>query len=83
MTKQITLTVLVDQLTPDLVDQIFALAEETKQEGEPTCLLKFRLIDVSQKMEVTMPSKKLKVFPSNQFMQAIVDLEPFVRMKLA
>ena len=83
LTKQITLTVFVDQLTPDLVDQIFTLAEETKQEGEPTCLLKFRLIDVSQKMEITMPSRKLKIFPSNQFMKAIGEMDPKVKMKLS
>jgi DNA polymerase III subunit alpha len=65
-TKHITLKISINDLVPDLIDEIFEISKKNKGE----CALSFLVTDEKEKLTIDMSSGNIKVNPS-RFLRAI------------
>ena len=73
--KAISVYINIENLSESIVDHLFAIAAQSSNAGVPNCQMRFIILDAENKMDVTMPSKTIKVFLSNDFIEALNKLQ--------
>lgn len=81
MLKSITLNVPVDEVTESFIEYLEGLIKENNKEKPGTCTLKINVMDNEDDIQVTLPSRKVRINPDNLFLNTIQDL-PNVTFKL-
>jgi DNA polymerase III subunit alpha len=81
MLKSVTLTVALQEVSEGFIKILDAMVKENTKEKEGTCFLKINLIDAEENIELTLPSRKIKINPDNAFLQAVKNM-PHVSYKL-
>ena len=76
LTKSMTITCYLSDLNEQLLHQIVGLIDEnTKTEQQKNCELKIKVIDQEQGIAMEMPSRRCKINPSNDLLQALEQLK--------
>lgn len=76
LTKSMTITCYLSDLSEQLLHQIVGLIEEnSKTDLQKNCELKIKVIDQEQGIAMEMPSRRCKVSPSNELLQALDQLK--------
>lgn len=76
LTKSMTITCYLSDLNEQLLHQIVGLIEEnSKTDLQKNCELKIKVIDQEQGIAMEMPSRKCKISPSNELLQALDQLK--------
>ncbi|MDO7744173.1 MAG: hypothetical protein MUP99_10375, partial [Pedobacter sp.] len=72
LAKCITIQVPIQGISEDFITKIYELVEENKQNTEQqNCQLNFVVYDREQNVSLDLPSKSLKINPSNQFLDQL------------
>jgi len=75
LAKCITIQVPIQGISDDFITKIYELVEENKQNTEQqNCQLNFVVYDREQNVSLDLPSKSLKINPSNQFLDQLTAL---------
>jgi DNA polymerase-3 subunit alpha len=73
LTKTITVNVALNDLNDDFIERINSIINAGGAAEPRNCQLQFKVTDREQNIAVTMPSKKVKVNPSNELLQMLTD----------
>ena len=76
MSKCLTIQFPLHQLSQDFISQLDELVRaNSEQNPQRNCQLKFTVFDAEETIAVEMPSKSLKIFPSNEFLEHLHTLQ--------
>lgn len=76
MTRSLTIQVPLSVISDEFVDRIVRLIEENaKNESPKNCVLKFNVIDRDDNISVELQSKRVRVNPSNELLEALMMIE--------
>ncbi|WP_443939780.1 DNA polymerase III subunit alpha [Pedobacter sp. MW01-1-1] len=76
LTKSLTIQVPIERISEDLMRQIEDILEENRTTTEQqNCQLNFAIYDREKEFMLDMPSKKLKINPSNRFLEQLMGLQ--------
>jgi DNA polymerase-3 subunit alpha len=82
MSKCLTIQLPLTVLSTDFMEQIDEIVKtNAEQNPERKCQLKFMILDYDEETVLEMPSKTIKISPSNEFLEKISNLTG-VRYKL-
>ncbi|MEJ7560555.1 MAG: DNA polymerase III subunit alpha [Pedobacter sp.] len=79
LAKCVTIQIPLEKVTDDLMAQIQALLEQNKQNTEhQRCQLLFEISDWEQNVRIKMPSKSIKINPTNHLLEQLrmLDVNP-------
>ncbi len=75
MSKCLTIQLPLSELSEAFIERMDEiLRENASQNPERKCQLKFNLLDFDETIALEMPSKSLKIFPSNEFLEDLKTL---------
>jgi DNA polymerase-3 subunit alpha len=75
LTKCITIQIPIEDINDELISSVDELIEENKSSTEEqNCLLHFAVYDREQGVLLDLPSKSLKINPSNRFLERLTAL---------
>ncbi|SDM07400.1 DNA polymerase III subunit alpha [Pedobacter antarcticus] len=75
LAKSITLQIPIQGISDQIISQIYELIAENQENTEQqNCMLNFTVYDREQQVSLELPSKSLKINPTNQFLEQIKSL---------
>ncbi|WP_423147769.1 DNA polymerase III subunit alpha [Rubrolithibacter danxiaensis] len=76
MSKCLTIKFPLHELSDSLIVKIDELIKvNTEENPQRNCLLKFAVYDTEDSLSLEMPSKNVKIFPSNEFLGQLAELK--------
>ena len=76
LTKSMTISCYLSDLNEQLMHEIVAILEEnSKTDAQKNCELKIKVIDQEQGIAMEMPSRKVRLYPSNELLKALEQLK--------
>jgi len=81
MLKSITLNVPLRDISDKFIQKLETLVKENTKEKDGTCYLKINVMDSEEGIQLTLPSRKVRVNPDNNFLSTIQNM-PNVTFKL-
>lgn len=81
MLKSITLNVPLKDISDGFIQNLESLVKENTKEKQGTCYLKINVMDSEEGIQLTLPSRKVRVNPDNSFLSTIQNM-PNVTYKL-
>jgi DNA polymerase-3 subunit alpha len=81
MLKSITLNIPLRDISDDLIKHLDSLVKENTKEKDGTCYLKINVMDAEDNIQLTLPSRKIRVNPDNSFLSRIQTI-PNISYKL-
>jgi DNA polymerase-3 subunit alpha len=81
MLKSITLNVPLKDISDKFIQHLESLVKENTKEKDGTCYLKINVMDAEDGIQLTLPSRKVRVNPDNAFLSTIQNM-PNVTYKL-
>ncbi len=81
MLKSITLNVPLKDISDKFIQYLESLVKENTKEKDGTCYLKINVMDAEDGIQLTLPSRKVRVNPDNAFLNTIQNM-PNVTYKL-
>ncbi|NEU07724.1 DNA polymerase III subunit alpha [Flavihumibacter sp. R14] len=82
MAKCLTIQLSLNELSPDFIGKIDEIVNHNKEQNpNRNCQLKFQIFDYDEETTLEMPSKSVKINPSNEFLEHLAKLNG-VRYKL-
>ncbi|MCC6690757.1 MAG: DNA polymerase III subunit alpha, partial [Bacteroidia bacterium] len=81
MTKSLTIHISLAELNDSFIDKIFGLVKNSTADSNSNCFLRFAVYDKSENLDIILPSKKVKVNPSNELL-ATLEKIPGVGVRL-
>ncbi|WP_219224290.1 DNA polymerase III subunit alpha [Pedobacter antarcticus] len=75
LAKSITLQIPIQGISDQIISQIYEMiAENQENTDQQNCMLNFTVYDREQQVSLELPSKSLKINPTNQFLEQIKSL---------
>ena len=81
MLKSITLNVPLKDISDNFIKNLDTLVKENTKEKDGTCYLKINVMDSEEGIQLTLPSRKVRINPDNLFLSTIQSM-PNVTYKL-
>ena len=81
MLKSITLNIPLRDISDNLIKHLDSLVKENTKEKDGTCYLKINVMDAEDNIQLTLPSRKIRVNPDNSFLSRIQTI-PNISYKL-
>ena len=81
MLKSITLNVPLKDISDSFIKHLESLVKENTKEKEGTCYLRINVMDAEDGIQLTLPSRKVRVNPDNSFLSTLQNM-PNVTYKL-
>lgn len=81
MLKSITLNIPLKDISESFIKNLDLLVKENTKEKDGTCYLKINVMDAEEGIQLTLPSRKVRVNPDNSFLSTIQNI-PNVTYKL-
>jgi DNA polymerase-3 subunit alpha len=76
MSKCLTIQFPLHQLSDTFISEMDELVRvNTEQNPQRNCQLKFTVFDSEETIAIEMPSKSVKIFPSNEFLEHLHKLQ--------
>lgn len=75
MLKTITVHVPLKSVTEEFIKSLMAVIKENTKDKDGTCLLKISVSDGEEDIQLTLPSRKIKVHPDNVFLNALLKFQ--------
>lgn len=76
--KQVTFELALSTINDALIEKVAALA----QQHPGQCLVRFHVVDMQEKLDIMLASRKLRVKPDNEFLKELKVVLPDVKYKL-
>jgi len=71
MLKSITIKILLSDISDEFIGRLSQLLDENSKKTKGTCAVKFNVIDPDENLSVELPSRKIKITPDNELIEAI------------
>jgi len=81
MLKSITLNVPIKEISDKFIQNLESLVKSNTKEKDGTCYLKINVMDSEEGIQLTLPSRKVRVNPDNSFLSTVQNM-PNVTYKL-
>lgn len=81
MLKTITLNVPLSEISDTFIEKLSSIISENTKKKDGTCYLKINVMDAEEGIQLTLPSRKVRVNPDNLFLNTIQNM-PNVTYKL-
>ena len=74
MLKSITLNVPITEISDKFINELENIVKENTKQKQGTCTLKIQIMDSEEGIQVSMPSRKVRINPDNSFLSTIQNM---------